>query len=72
MFLRSRGSLRVRMDLADSDLQDFMDGDEDAICQYQGVFMQQYSWAEPMVYTLQEKKELMLARMGQRGKNEGG
>ena len=72
MFLRSRGSLRVRMDLADSDYQDFMNGDRDAICQYQGVFMQQYSWAEPMVYTLQEKKELMLARMGKHGKNEGG
>ena len=64
MFLRSRGSLRVRMDLADSDFQAFMSGDEDAICQFQGVFMQQYSWAEPMVCTLQEKKELMLARMG--------
>ena len=72
MFLRSRGSLRVRMELADSDYQDFMNGGEDAVCQYQGVFMQQYSWAEPMVYTLQEKKELMLARMGKRGKNEGG
>lgn len=47
MFLRSRGSLRVRMDLADSDFQAFMSGDEDAICQFQGVFMQQYSWAEP-------------------------
>ena len=64
MFLRSRGSLRVRMDLADSDYQAFMGGDEDAICQFQGEFMQQYSWAEPMVCTLQEKKELMLARMG--------
>ena len=64
MFLRSRGSLRVRMDLADSDFQAFMSGDEDAICQFQGVFMQQDSWAEPMVCTLQEKKELMLARMG--------
>ena len=64
MVLRSRGSLRVRMDLADSDFQAFMSGDEDAICQFQGVFMQQYSWAEPMVCTLQEKKELMLARMG--------
>ena len=72
MFLRSRGSLRVRMDLADSDYQDFMGGDEDAICQFQGEFMQQYSWAEPMVYTLQEKKELMLARMGKRHMQGGG
>ena len=72
MFLRSRGSLRVRMDLADSDYQAFMGGDEDAICQFQGEFMQQYSWAEPMVYTLQEKKELMLARMGKRHMQGGG
>ncbi len=33
-----------------------MSGDEDAICQLSGVFMQQYSWAEPMVCTLQEKR----------------
>ena len=72
MFLRSRGSLRVRMDLADSDFQDFMGGDEDAICQFQGEFMGQYSWAEPMVYTLLEKKELMLARMGKRHMQGGG
>ena len=49
-----------------------MSGDEDAICQFQGEFMQQYSWAEPMVYTLQEKKELMLARMGKRHMQGGG
>ena len=60
------------MDLADSDYQAFMGGDEDAICQFQGEFMQQYSWAEPMVYTLQEKKELMLARMGKRHMQGGG
>ena len=40
MFLRSRGSLRVRMDLADSDFQAFMSGDEDAICQvHAAVFL---------------------------------
>lgn len=66
MLLRSRGSLRVRTDMADSDYQDFMNGDDDAVCQFQGVFMQQYSWAEPMVYTLQQKKELLLARKGVR------
>ena len=66
LLIRSRGSLQVRMELVDSDYQDFIDGDEDAICQFQGVFMQQYSWAEPMVYTLQEKKERILARRSQR------
>ena len=72
MFLRSRGSLQVRMDMADSDYQRFMGGDQDAICQFQGVFMEQYSWAEPMVYTLQEKKEMMLSRMGKHRIQEGG
>ena len=62
LMIRARGSLRIRFELTDSDYRRFMDGDEDAICQYQGVFMQQYSWAEPMVYTLLEKKERMLAR----------
>ena len=62
LMIRTRGSLRIRTELADSDYRRFIDGDEDAICQYQGAFMQQYSWAEPMVYALQEKKERMLAR----------
>lgn len=72
MFLRSRGSLQVRMDMAASDYQAFMSGDVDAICKFQGVFMEQYSWAEPMVYTLQEKKEMMLSRMGKRRIEGGG
>ena len=29
-------------------------------------FLRQYSWAEPMIYTLQEKKQLMLARLSRR------
>jgi len=64
LLVRARGSLRVRMDLADSDYQRFMDGELDEACRFQGVFMGQYSWAEPMVYALGEKKELMLARAG--------
>ena len=63
LILRARGSLQLRMELTDSDYRRFMEGDEDAICQFQGDFMRQYSWAEPMIYTLQEKKQLMLARL---------
>ena len=63
LILRARGSLQLRMELTDSDYRRFMEGDEDAICQFQGDFMRQHSWAEPMIYTLQEKKQLMLARL---------
>jgi len=62
LLVRSRGSLAVRMELADSDYQAFLDGDQDAVCRFQGEFMHPYSWAEPMVYTLLEKKALFLSR----------
>lgn len=61
LFIRERGSLRVRMDLADSDYQAFMNGSLEACCEFQGEFMRQYSWAESAVYALQERKQLMLA-----------
>jgi len=61
LLLRARGSLRVRMELSDSDYQAFLNGDEDAICDFQGEFMLPYFWAEPMVYTLLEKKALFLS-----------
>jgi len=57
LLVRTRGNLRVRMELADSDYQDFLAGNPEAMCAFQGEFMHQYSWAEAMVYTLQERKE---------------
>lgn len=70
LILRARGSLQLRLELVDSDYQRFLNGDPDAICQFQGSFLRQYSWAEPMVYTLQEKKQLMLARLARRGESQ--
>ena len=70
LLLRARGSLQLRLELVDSDYQRFLDGDPDAICQFQGSFLRQYSWAEPMVYTLLEKKQLMLARLSRRGESQ--
>ena len=61
LFLRERGSIRVRMDLAESDYQDFLNGSMEACVKFQGTFMQQYSWAENAVYGLQERKNIMLA-----------
>ena len=66
LILRARGSLQLRLELVDSDYQRFLDGDQDAICRFQGSFLNQYSWAEPMVYTLLEKKQLMLDRLTRR------
>ena len=66
LILRARGSLQLRLELVDSDYQRFLEGDEDAICHFQGDFLINYSWAEPMIYTLQEKKQLMLARLSRR------
>lgn len=62
LLVRSRGSIQVKIELADSDYADFMNGDIDAICKFQGDFMQQYSWAETMVYRLEEKKDLLLSQ----------
>ena len=59
---------RVRMELADSDYQDFMNGSAEACCAFQGEFMQQYSWAESAVYALQERKALLLAGKTAEGK----
>jgi len=62
LLVRARGDLRIRMEQADSDYESFFMGDEDAICSFQGEFMQQYSWAEPMICSLAEKKSLYLSR----------
>lgn len=61
LFLRERGSIRIRMELVDSDYQQFLNGSMEACCKFQGAFMQQYSWAESAVYELQERKKIMLA-----------
>ena len=70
LILRARGSLQLRLELVDSDYQRFLEGDSDAICQFQGSFLHQYSWAEPMTCALQEKKELILARLSRRGESQ--
>ena len=59
---------RSRMELADSDYQDFMNGSAEACCAFQGEFMQQYSWAESAVYALQERKAVMLAGKAPEGR----
>ena len=60
IFVRERGSIRVRMDLADSDYQEFLNGSMEACLKFQGAFMEQYSWGEGAVYGLLERKSIML------------
>lgn len=62
LLVRNRGSIQIRMELADSDYADFMNGGVDAICKFQGDFMRPYSWAETMIYRLEEKKNLILSQ----------
>lgn len=64
IFVRERGSVRIDMELCDSDYQAFLNGDIQAACDFQGSFMQQYSWAEAAIYGLEERKKVMLARNG--------
>ena len=61
VFVRERGSVRLRADLVDSDYQAFMRGSMDACCKFQGSFMEQFSWAESGLYELEERKRMMLA-----------
>lgn len=60
LLVRERGSIRIRTELADSDYRRFMEGDEDALCSFQGAYMQQYSWAEEAIYELQERKSMKI------------
>lgn len=62
LFLRERGSIRIDMSQCDSDYQAFLNGDADAACRLQGSFMEQYSWAEAAVYSLEERKKVILSR----------
>lgn len=62
LLLRQRGSIQLNTALCDSDYQALLQGDRDACCQFQGSFMQQYSWAEAAVGPLTERKALLLSQ----------
>lgn len=46
LFNKSRGYISIKTDLIDCDYYSFMSGDSDAINEYSGEYMAQYSWAE--------------------------
>ena len=46
LFNKSRGYISIKTDLINCDYDSFMNGDSDAINEYSGEYMAQYSWAE--------------------------
>lgn len=56
IFVRERGSCHIRKELTDCDYFDFMDGKTEVYYLFQGEFMNEYSWAEPAIYKMIEKK----------------
>ena len=46
LFNKSRGYISIKTDLINCDYYSFMNGDSDAINEYSGEYMAQYSWAE--------------------------
>ena len=58
LFGRAKSICYVKKDLFSCDYYDFLQNDANAICEFQGIFMEEYSWAEAGMYELQEKKQL--------------
>lgn len=58
IFVRERGSCRIRRELVSCDYYDFWAGKPDAVSRFDGRFMSDYTWAEPAIYRMCEKKGL--------------
>ena len=58
IFVRERGSCRIRRELVSCDYYDFWAGKADAVSRFDGRFMSDYAWAEPAIYRMCEKKGL--------------
>lgn len=56
VFVRERGSCRIRRELIGCDYYDFWAGRADAVSRFDGRFMSDYAWAEPAIYRMCEKK----------------
>lgn len=59
VFCRERGACSIIEKFISSDYYDFLKGDANAICEYQGEFLTDYTWASGEAYTLNEKKLLI-------------
>ncbi|MEN6418043.1 MAG: response regulator [Clostridiaceae bacterium] len=56
IFVRERGSCRIRRELVSCDYYDFWEGKADAVSRFDGRFLSDYAWAEPAIYRMLEKK----------------
>lgn len=58
IFVRERGSCRIKRELVSCDYYDFWAGKADAVSRFDGRFMSEYAWAETAIYRMCEKKGL--------------
>lgn len=64
ILVRLRGTLAIRKELVDADAYQLLEGtDPEVLSAYQGEYMSEYSWAEPMNYRLMEVKEAKLKKL---------
>ena len=57
IFVRERGSCRIKREAVDCDYFDFIDGKTGTYYKFQGEFMSDYSWAEAAIYKMIEIKQ---------------
>ncbi len=58
IFVRERGSCRIKRELVSCDYYDFWAGKSEAIASFDGRFLSEYAWAEPAIYRMCEKKRM--------------
>lgn len=58
IFVRERGSCRIRRELVSCDYYDFWAGKPEAVARFDGRFLSDYAWAEPAIYRMCEKKRM--------------
>ena len=56
IFVRERGSCRIRRELVSCDYYDFWEGKPEAVARFDGRFLSDYAWAEPAIFRMCEKK----------------
>ncbi|MCE5236387.1 MAG: response regulator [Clostridiaceae bacterium] len=56
IFVRERGSCRIRREFVSCDYYDFWAGEPEAVARFDGRFLSDYAWAEPAIYRMCEKK----------------
>ncbi|MEG2098254.1 MAG: response regulator [Pseudoflavonifractor sp.] len=66
IFGREKGICYINRHKVSCDYFDFLSDDDEAICEFQDEFMEEYTWAEAGLYALHEKKALALDTLEKR------